>query len=202
MPEQLSNDWKAETTACANARICVAEVVDTDAVQPRALRNGLPGSFEVGTRLFGIVPGDDVGACPGQTRKHFQGRGVQHDGFFAGLAVSEQEQPAIKVDVLPPEMQDFPQASPREQQQAQSGGGMGTDLGAPLLRPGRVFRLRLGPVHLVWNADCLGLANRLTQAHQLIYGQEPLSALLRVLVNPAGRVDAECEDVPPAGEAV
>ena|SRR6266536_4821994 len=79
MPEQLSNDWKAETTACANARICVAEVVDADAVQPRAPRYGLPGSFEVGTRLLGIVPGNDVGACPGQTRKHFQGRGVQHE---------------------------------------------------------------------------------------------------------------------------
>src|SRR6266702_6722295 len=181
MPEQLSNDRKPEATACANARICVAEV---------------------GTRLLGIVPGNDVDACPGQTRKHFQGRGVQHDGFFAGLAISEQEQAAIKVDVPPPEMQDFPQPSPREQQQAQSGGGMRTYLGSPLLWPRGVLCLRLDPVHIVWNADCLGLANRRTQTHQLIYGQEPLSALLRVLVNPAGRVDAECEGVPLAGEAV
>src|SRR6266536_1251092 len=155
MPEQLSNDRKPEDTACANARICVAEVVNTDAVQPRALRHGLPGPLEVGTRLLRIVPGNDIIARPTETCKHLQGRGVQHDGFFAGLAVGEEEQPTIKVDVLPPEMQDFPQASPREQQQAQSRGGMRTYLGAPLLRPWGVLGLRLGPVHLVWNASRL-----------------------------------------------
>src|SRR6266699_3596809 len=111
MPEQLSNDWKSQPAACANARICVAEVVNTDAFEARALRNGFPGSLKVCSRVLKIITGDYVGTVTVQPCEDCKGRGVQDDGFSPGLAIRQKQQAPLYINVLPFEMENFAKAA-------------------------------------------------------------------------------------------
>ena len=60
MSQQLADDRQAQTTTCAEARIGVAQIVKAHAAEAGALRNRLPGSFQIGARLMGLVARHDV----------------------------------------------------------------------------------------------------------------------------------------------
>ena len=69
-----------------------------------------------------------------------------------------EQQPALKVHMLPPKMQNFSKASARKDEQAQRCRNMAFDHGAPTaLR--NVLRCRFCLVNFPWNANGLGFAN-------------------------------------------
>ena len=96
------------------------EIVNAQARKACPLRDRAPWPVEVGTRFFALSPGtltsDDMHPGVFEAGEHRKRRCIQYDRFRARLAVGEQEQPALKVNMLPFEFQNFAQPSASQDQ--------------------------------------------------------------------------------------
>ena len=118
---------KPKPATGTEARIGVPQIVQANADQTGPLGDGIPRALQIVARLFRIVAGHHVRADPLQRVQHREGRGIEDDGLSAALAVGQEQTAALQIDMLPPQVQDFPQAAAGEQQAAE----------APLLRTDR-----------------------------------------------------------------
>jgi hypothetical protein len=110
MAEQLADDGKTKASACTNTCMGVSQVVQANPVETGALRDQAPGAIEIVTRPIRVVAHDHKGAEARQFRQNGQGPGIEHNGLATSLAVRQQQQPALKVDIVPFESEDFAQA--------------------------------------------------------------------------------------------
>src|SRR5262245_56411704 len=176
MAKQLADDWQAKATAGTKTGICVPEIMKPDAVKPSAFRDGLPWTLEISAGPFGIIAWDHVGADPIEGSQHGQRWSVQDHGLLAGFGVCQEKQASLQVDLLPLEVKDFPEPAAGEQQEPDSGGRKGADLGEAVLWLGQMLRLRLCLVYVPRNSLCLCFANGRTERFQLYACQEPLAS--------------------------
>lgn len=89
-----------------------------DAVKAGTTRDGFPRTFQIGARLLGVISRHNVRAEPLEPAQYRHCGGIQDYGLAAALAVGKKQQATLKIDVFPPEMQDFPQPASVEQQEA------------------------------------------------------------------------------------
>lgn len=82
-------------------------------------RVGIPWALQIVARLRRIITRHHVGAQSLQYVEHRKGRGIQDDRLPAALAVREEEAAALEIDMLPAQVQDFPQAAAGEEKQAE-----------------------------------------------------------------------------------
>jgi hypothetical protein len=134
VPKQLANYRQAKAAARTEGRIRVAQIVQANALQASTSGDSFPWTFQIGARFLGTIAWHDVGADTFQAGQHRHRWSVQDHRLSTALAVGEEQQPALKIDVLPPQMQDFPQAAAREEQQPDRRGREGTDLSEAVLR--------------------------------------------------------------------
>ena len=118
--QQPADDRQPHATAGTEARVGVPQIVQANAGQTGALGDGIPRALQIVARLLRIVAGHHVRADPLQLVQHRKGRGVEDDGLPAALAVGQEQTAALKIDVLPPQVQDFPQAAAGEEQAAEA----------------------------------------------------------------------------------
>jgi hypothetical protein len=83
-------------------------------------------------RLFRIVAGHHVWSDALKCIEHRERRGVEDDGLPAALAVRQEQTAALNIYVLPPQVQDFPQAAASEEKEPQCSRRRRRDLGGPL----------------------------------------------------------------------
>ena len=189
VPQQSANDWQPQPSTGTKARVSVPEVVQANAVQTGPLCDGIPWALQIVARASRIVAGHHVGPDPLQRIQHGKGRGVEDDSLPAALAVGQEQTATFQVDVLPFQVQDFPEAAASEQKQAERCRRRRCDLGEALgLR--HVFGVGPGFVHRPGNANSLGFADRATQSLQLLAGQEPLAAAFFEFVDPPRGIGA------------
>src|SRR5262249_37921989 len=119
MAQQLADNWQPKAAGSAKRCVGVSEVVKADTFQPRTLSHCCPWSFQVRAGILilvsGITSGDDVNT---DTRKFGENRRrgrVEDNGLATSLAVREKQQPALKINICPPQSQDFAQAATGEQ---------------------------------------------------------------------------------------
>ena len=108
MSQQLADYRQPKAAARTEGRIGVAKIVKANAVEASTTRDSFPRTFQIGTRLLGVISRHDVRAEPIKASQHGKCRRVQNHSLSAALAVREEKQPALKIDVFPPQMQDFP----------------------------------------------------------------------------------------------
>jgi hypothetical protein len=99
MTQELANDWQAQTRARAEARMGMAQIVNSNSDKTGPLSDRAPRLIEVGAWFFlfgaSILSGDHIGADVRQASEHGHGRCVEHDRFFPGLAIGQRQQPAL-----------------------------------------------------------------------------------------------------------
>ncbi len=154
VPQQLTNNRKPEPATSANAGVGMPQIMKPDADEAAMARHHLPRPFEVRPWRIGVFASDDEGADAGELGEAGQRRRVQDDGLAACLAVREQQQSALEIDMLPSQMQNFAQPCTSKYQQPQSRRGMRADDSAAV-----VFWNVLGAwtrlVNVPCNAECL-----------------------------------------------
>src|SRR5947209_2888842 len=106
--KEFSNDWQAKAAAGSKTGVRVAQVVNAKALEIGYTADQIPRPLEVGTGLVQLRASDNVLADAVETVQGHERRRIEHDRLFAGLDVRQEQQPAVKVDVLPLQMQDFP----------------------------------------------------------------------------------------------
>jgi hypothetical protein len=104
--EELSHDGKAKTSASTHAREGMPEVVKPDTIKPGMSRDSSPRLLEIGARLgllsLGRRPtGDHELAQAWNALHNSEGRGVENDRLAAGLAIREQQEAPLKIDLRP-----------------------------------------------------------------------------------------------------
>src|SRR3974390_830352 len=94
MTKQLADDRESEPESGAHTRMSVTKVMDAESVQARALSDSPPRPVEVSSWLFfiggGGFAGNHVGAHARQLGENVEGRGIEHDGLLARLAVQQE----------------------------------------------------------------------------------------------------------------
>jgi hypothetical protein len=106
--KQLANYRQPKAAARTEGRIGVAQVMKANAVEAGTTRDGFPRTFQIGARLLEIISRHDVRAEPIKASQHGKCGSVQNHSLSTALAVREEKQPTLKIDVFPPEMEDFP----------------------------------------------------------------------------------------------
>ena len=115
MAQQATNDRKTKPATGTKARISVPQIVEAYAGQTGPLCDGIPRTFQIVARLFRIIAGHRVWTQPLQPVQYRKPRSIQDNGLSAALAVGQEKAAAFKIDVLPPQVQDFPQAAAGEE---------------------------------------------------------------------------------------
>src|SRR5262249_52730307 len=90
-----------------------------------------------------------------------QGGSTEPNRTSAGLAVGQEEKPALKIDAIPFETQNFMKSAPSAQKQPDRRDRVGGDSCAPILRLRCVLASRAGVVDLVRQTAGLGECQRL-----------------------------------------
>ena len=119
--QQLADDRQAEARTCADAGVSVSQIVNPHVIKSCPPPNGAPRLVKVGARLLvvgaGVLARDDIGTYSRQRREHGHGRSVENDCSLAGFAIGQEQQPPLKIDVLPAQVQDFAEPGTGENQQ-------------------------------------------------------------------------------------
>lgn len=97
VPQQGPDHLKAHSALYGIAGEGMPEIVDSDALNPRLLSDGVPGLFEVHEVGALLVSGDDIRVVEhlGQGRQHFDCGLVQEDRLCACFGVLEAEDTAL-----------------------------------------------------------------------------------------------------------
>src|SRR5262249_47431196 len=152
--------------------------------------------------LLGIITRHDVGADTFQAGQHRHRWSVQNHRLSTALAVRKEQQATLKIDVLPPQMQDFPQSASGEEQEAKGRRRERADLGFPIFCLWKMLCRGLCFVNVPRNAFRLGLPDRGAQLFQLCASQEPLAAVLCKLVDLTSRICALRYGTDPSPEGI
>ena len=130
--------------------------------------------------------------------QHRKGRGIEDDGLSAALAIRQEQTATLDIDVLPPQVENFPQAAAREEKQPKRRRRRRIDLGGPR-GLGHVLSGGLGFVHPPRDAGGLSFPDRAAQPFQFLAGQEPFAAaFLNLSIPRAGLVPSGTMPARPA----
>jgi hypothetical protein len=95
MAEKLSDDGKPEACAGTDRRERVPEVVDTHSLKPSVPLYGAPGLLEIRPGRIGAGSRNDETTLSFAFLQKRDDDRAQHDGLASGLAVREQQEPAV-----------------------------------------------------------------------------------------------------------
>ena len=136
---------KSQSATGTKACIGVPQIVQANAVKTGALGDGIPRTLKIVTRFFRIVAGHHIRSDPLQPVQNRQGRGIENHGFPAALAIGQEQTSPLEIDILPTQVENFPQPATGEQKQPKRRRRRRSDFGEPLLSLGRCLALGLEP---------------------------------------------------------
>src|SRR5262245_26338140 len=116
MPQQFPDDRQPKTAASTKAGEGVPQIVQADADQSCTLGHGVPWPLKVSARQFRIIARDHERPNLLESSYHREGRSVEDDSLATALAVGQEQQASFQIDVLPAQVQDFPQTAAGEEQ--------------------------------------------------------------------------------------
>ena len=108
--------------------------MNAEAFKASRTANQIPRPLEIGARLVQLLAGNDVLANAIETVQHRQRRRIEYDRFLSSFAVGQAQEPAIKIDMVPLQVQNLPEPRASEQQEAQRRGGELVDRCHPVFR--------------------------------------------------------------------
>ena len=67
VPQQSANNWQGQPATGTKAYIGVPQIMEADAIKTSTLCDGVPRTFEIGTRFCRIIARHDIRSRPLQT---------------------------------------------------------------------------------------------------------------------------------------
>src|SRR5271166_4600341 len=107
------------------------------------------------------------------------------DRLFPGLAVGQEHDATLKIDVLPFRVKDFTKARAGQHQQTDRGYGEQIELGPARVRLGSMLCVGLRLIDRVGQADGFSLPQGVGQSAELLVCQEALARLFWELLDAA-----------------
>jgi len=95
--------------------------------------------LQVRSGSFIVSACDDKVSDPWQVLQDRKGRRSEHDCLLTGLGIRQKQQPARQINMIPSQIEYLAQTGAREDQQAQCGRGMGTNIGDAILALSRML---------------------------------------------------------------
>ncbi len=119
MSKQSPYYGQPEAASRANGCEGMAKIVDARALQASGGYDRGPRLFEVRARRAFLLAGNDkrIAFEARQVGEHFKGCGGKKERLPSCLRLGQENYPALKVDLLPLRMKDFPQACTAQDQQ-------------------------------------------------------------------------------------
>ena len=188
--QQFANYRQPKAAARTEGRIRVAEIVQANTLQASTSGDSFPRTFQIGTRLLGIISRHNVRAVPIEPAQYRHCGGIQDYSLAAALAVGKKQQASLKIDVFPPEMQHLPQPASGEQQEAKGRPRERTDLGIAIFCLWKVPCRGLRFINDPRNAFRLCLSDGCAEPLKLCAGEESLATVFLELVDLADGIGA------------
>ena len=112
------------------------------------------------------------------------------DRLPAGLAVRQEDDAALQIDLRPLRVENFAKPGARQDQQPDRGDGERVEPNAPVFGLRRVLGARLRFIDRIGQADGFAFRKRGAEAREFVAGQEALAPLLAIFLQPLCRVVA------------
>src|ERR1700722_17524875 len=168
----------------------MAQVVKPHALQASGPACSGPWLLEVRPRRAVLRPGNQmrVSFDPRKVRQHLLGGGGEVERLLACLAVGEENQSALDVDLLPFGVKNFAKTSASENQETKGSRRISVELDAPMIGFRSMLGCRLGFVNGIGKAHRLAFPQRVAEPRQFLACQKALSPLLAVFLDALRRV--------------
>jgi hypothetical protein len=106
MPEKCADHWEAQSGGGANAREAVSQVMQSEVTQARSFANVFPRNTNGTQRFRRPLSRKEVGRLVVSLNLPYDPQSSlgEVDGFCARLAIRQQQNATIGVDVSPPQV--------------------------------------------------------------------------------------------------